>query len=247
MKRFSVVLLLLLLSLSLFSTPFELPVSTVIIDPGHGGSDPGAVEAPLQEKDITLELSVMVKEVLESHNVEVILTRSDDTYLSLADRAFIASSYNPNKDTSSIFVSIHVNSSHQQEANGIELLVKHASKKVNFLSPTMPLWKLVRYSPYRSSELLSSLQQQSVLLATQLEQELVTQFPSQKFRGIKEQDVWVLNASEVPSVLVEVGFLSNKLERELLSDPFYKKRMAYTIAQGILGYITDHSSSGDPQ
>lgn len=227
------------------ASPFSFPVSTVIIDAGHGGSDPGAVatwrwdeEVYLQEKDITLDLARRVAARLASEGgLDVVLTRDDDRFILLPDRAKVASHLNPGVNGSSLFVSIHVNSSPSQDPSGFEILVKQTDKRVRFLDASSADWMMLRYANHTSGELNRLLNRENILLAAYLRQALGARFPAMRDRGVKEQDVWVLNASAIPSALVEVAFISNPDDALDMNRESWRDAMALAIAEGILGYV----------
>lgn len=222
--------------------PFALPVGTVILDAGHGGHDPGAsatwsFSGRVDEKDITLDMVKRVKGILaiEAPDLSVVLTRGDDTYVSLEDRCAIAVSTEPAAGTSAMFISIHVNSALTSSASGFEFLIKSQSKKVNVLGPDSPASAAARFSRYTNSELARQLNQQNLLLGQAMEQSLVRAFPKERNRGVKEADIYVLNYSRMPAVLVEIGFLSNENDARNLTSPSWLQEMARAIASAILG------------
>lgn len=225
------------------ASPFSLPVGAVIIDPGHGGTDPGAVaeghDFPAQEKEITLDLALRVARMLKERDstLEVILTRGDDSFVALADRAHIAARHNPSQGKQAILVSIHVNSSPTAEASGFEILVKRTDKRVSFLDPSVEDWAILRFANHTAGELNRLLNRENMLLASHMDRMLRDHFPAARARGIKEQDVWVLNASKVPSVLVELAFISNPGEAALMAQSAWRERMATAIIEGLCSYI----------
>lgn len=229
-------------------SPFSLPVSTIIIDPGHGGEDPGAVASrnsnrteSLLEKDITLDIARRVADLITSETLyTVVLTRADDSYLPLAERAAVAAHYDPGIGHKSLYLSIHVNSSPSEDASGFEVLVKKTSKRVLFLDPSVADWVILRYANHTTTDLNHLLNRENLLLATSVHDALRQRFPESRARGVKEQDVWVLNASKVPSALVEVAFISNPDEANLLTLPQWREQMAQSIVEGVLGYINQY-------
>lgn len=221
--------------------PFSWPIGTVVLDAGHGGTDPGAIsegQATVLEKELTLDLAVRVASMLAREDeLEVVMTRSDDSFVALADRAAVAAEHDPKVGKGILLVSIHANSSTFVEPSGFEVLIKHTEKRVRFLENGVKDWVMLRYANHTMGELNRLLNRENLLLASSLERSMRDEFPSARSRGVKEQDVWVLNASKVPSALVEVGFLSNRDDLVALADPQWRERMAGAIAAGILGYI----------
>lgn len=223
-------------------SPFSLPVSTVVLDAGHGGHDPGALAeyqwngtTIIQEKEIVLDITRQTAAYLQQWypDLNVVLTRNDDTFLTLRDRADITVNVNPQTGKMKLFVSIHANASQAQEASGFEILVKRSDTRVRFLDQDTPDWAIPRYANHTVGELNQLLNQANFLFAYRMQSRLREEFPGMRDRGIKEQDVWVLNASKTPSVLVEVGFMSNEQEAGNLIDPTWRSRMALAIARAI--------------
>lgn len=247
--------LLILMSCCLFSAgavdstratavgPFATPVGTMILDAGHGGYDPGTsatwpFSGQMDEKDITLDLVKRIKGILaiEAPELNIVLTRSDDTYVSLQDRSAIAVATEPAIGTSAIFVSVHVNSALATSANGFEFLIKPQSRKVQILDSDSPVSAAARFARYSNSELLRQLNQQNLLLGQAMEHALVAAFPKARNRGIKETEIYVLNNSRMPAVLVEVGFISNESDARNLASPSWRQEMARAIASAILSF-----------
>ena len=226
--------------------PFEQPVAVVVLDAGHGGQDPGASSnwpfAPsgvLSEKDLTLELAVLVKEQLSKADpaVEILMTRDADVFIPLDERAAYARKIDPGVERSLVLVSIHVNSAASPEASGFEILMKQLTKKMRFLDSEAEDWQIARYATISNTELNQALNRSNLLLAQFMQHALASAFPQSRNRGVKEQDVWVLNASYVPSILVEVGFISNAQDAQEMVSSSWKQVMALAMADGILEYI----------
>ncbi|HZG41102.1 MAG TPA: N-acetylmuramoyl-L-alanine amidase [Nodosilinea sp.] len=173
----------------------------VVIDPGHGGRDPGAVGiGGLQEKQVIFPISLRVTELLEAQGVVVVMTRRDDVAVDLQARADIA-----NRSQGNVFVSIHANaiSMSRPDVNGIET-----------------------YYSSESGRRLAATLQASMLAATGM-----------RDRGVKQARFHVLRATNMPSALVEVGFVTGAQDAPRLADPAWRETMAQAIARGILQYI----------
>lgn len=221
--------------------PFAMPVGTVILDAGHGGHDPGTsatwpFSGAVNEKDITLDLVKRIKGILsiEAPAMNVILTRNEDVYVGLQDRCDIAVATEPAFGASAIFVSVHVNSAQTTTASGFEFLIKPQTRKVQILGSDSPASAAARFARYTNSELSRQLNQQNLLLGQAMEQSLVAAFPKVRNRGVKETDIYVLNNSRMPAVLIEVGFLSNEGDARNLTSPSWRQEMARAIACAIL-------------
>ncbi|MFH0702343.1 MAG: N-acetylmuramoyl-L-alanine amidase [bacterium] len=170
----------------------------VVIDPGHGGCEPGAQRDGISEKDITLDVAQRVVKYLTQSNINIVMTRNEDSTVSLKQRTDITNLENPD-----VFVSIHVNACEASNVKGIET---HWYTK------------------------------QSELLALEIQNKLANAI-STPDRGIKNSMFYVIHHTNVPAVLVEIGFLSNDAERfELLTEE-RKELTAKAIANGILKYL----------
>ncbi|MBN2861034.1 MAG: N-acetylmuramoyl-L-alanine amidase [Sphaerochaetaceae bacterium] len=243
MRRITLtVLLILICSLLGASNVFALPVSTVILDAGHGGYDPGAVsylgDEPLLEKDLTLSLAFRVGDVLKKEgSLEVLYTRTDDSFISLEQRLELANSVFPGSNSSALFVSLHFNSSPVEDPNGFEVLVKEGPRVVPFITSDSPQWRVSRFVSSRLKVTQQQLNLENLELARSVMDSFSRTFPDLRSRGVKEQDIYVLNGSLWPSILFEGGFISNTTEYRFLSDPQWLHKAGQAIAEGILDYI----------
>lgn len=181
---------------------------TIVIDPGHGGHDTGAVGNGIVEKNLNLSVSLALADKLKKAGATVILTRSNDTFIPLDERAKFAQKFNAN-----IFVSIHTNSA-SPSAVGIETY--YNKKLYNHENNPFP--------------------QESILLA-QLIQDNLSASTSMKNRGIADAGFIVLRKNTVPSVLVELGFLTNKSEAAKMKKADYKYKAAEGIYNGIKSFF----------
>ena len=173
----------------------------IFIDAGHGGKDPGAVNGNVFEKDIALKIALKLNKILKSRGFETQLSRTIDVFVELNERAEKANKFNAD-----IFVSVHLNSAANTEANGIETLV---------------------YSYDGQNKKLGDNIQNALIAATKA-----------KNRGVKERpELVVLNSTKMPAVLIEVGFISNTNEKNLLVADSYQNKIAGAIADGISKYF----------
>ncbi len=229
-----------LLPLTAAVDPFSLPVGTVIIDAGHGGHDPGATkrwpfhQGEILEKDLNLDiakrLAVLLK--LDHPDLQVIMTREDDSYLSLAERSHIASSQ-PLLGKGALFVSIHVNSAASEAANGFEILTKFQDKRVVLLDEHTPTANIALFASHSQASLNRLLNNRNLVVASVFEKTLNQRLITTRSRGIKEQDLWVLNQSRMPSVLVEVGFLTNEADARRLLSSQHRQTLAEVLCEAI--------------
>lgn len=193
----------------------DIPAArTITIDAGHGGQDPGAIYTDENgviwfEKDINLGVALKVRDILLKNNVQVVMTRDDDEFLELKERAEIA-----NEEKTALFVSIHTNSIDAESPNGIETW---GSLNINTILCGV------------NDKLLAQNVQKAVIKST-----------NAKDRGIKDSETLaVLKYSVMPSVLIEVGFISNTNERALMFSNSYRDKLAQGIAEGILKTFSD--------
>lgn len=225
-----------------------LPLSlrTVVLDPGHGGSNEGT-QAPsgLVEKEVTLDIARRLGDLLRASGYEVVLTRERDLSLSLRDRAELA-----NRRRGDIFVSIHVNWLQNRELRGLETF---------YLGPTDdPYLEALaarenQQSGYSLADLKGILQQvyagvrqeESRRLAESVQQSLFESLyqvnESVRDRGVKSAPFGVLTRTEMPAILAEVSSVSNEVEARLLMTPIYRQYLAEALFQGIESY--SHSLS----
>lgn len=199
----------------------SVSVSTVVLDPGHGGNDTGAIgRRKVYEKKVVLDIAKRVREKLKSSGAAVKLTREKDSDLSLSARTAKARQWDAD-----IFVSIHVNSAHNSHASGIETYVLPAA---GFPSTAGNDDKKT-YSGNKYDET-------NTLLAYYVHKEVLGRAKSID-RGIRRARFDVLRDAPCPAILVECGFVSNKKEEEKMLQAKYRDNMAEGIAQGILTYM----------
>lgn len=218
----------------------------VVIDPGHGGKDPGNLGNGFREKDIVLDVSKQVGALLNAEGVKVIYTRTKDVFIELYDRAPIA-----NKADADLFVSIHCDS-HNSQAYGAGTFVMGLSKSDKNLNTAKKENEVIflednyqqRYKGFDPSSPesligLTLLQEeyldQSIRLAGLIQKNLVQNL-KRRDRSVRQDVFWVLHHSYMPSVLIELGFLTNNKEGPYLNSKKGRTEMAYEIARSILEY-----------
>lgn len=185
----------------------------IVIDAGHGGSDPGAMgyddegNLELNEKDVTLAVSKLVCDILKKNGADVYYTRDKDVYVSLEDRANYA-----NKIGATLFISIHCNAFTNEDVSGT-LVMHHTSKD--------------------TSEYGVSGREIATNILTYLPKALGTQNKGR----MDGSAMYVIRKVDMPSVIVEMAFITNKSDREKLSDGIYQRRAAQAIADGIMDTI----------
>lgn len=230
----------------------QYKVKKIVIDPGHGGKDPGNIGSFSKEKDVSLKIALKLGDILKKlqPDVEVIYTRNDDSFPGLVDRANIA-----NKNHADLFISIHCNSvpsKSQSSAHGTEtwvmglhksdgnlevakrenatiLLEENYEEKYEGFDPESPESHIL-FSLYQNAYIGNSLK---------LAENIETQFKERvgrNSRGVKQAGFVVLYKSSMPSVLVEVGFLSNNKEEKYLNDDLGQTYIASGIYRAIRDY-----------
>lgn len=213
----------------------------VILDPGHGGADSGAVAQGMVEKDLNLDVARRVAQALRLRGVVVRMTREDDRFVSLAGRVTMG-----NAAAGAIFVSIHFNDSPASAAaTGIETYYSQ-TRETGPASRWM--WaSLLGGAPGRPGEAApADCVRESERLAHCIQGALVAGTAAAD-RGIKERALYVTRRVLAPAVLVEGGFVSHPAEARRLGDPEYRRHLAKFIADGILNYLaTPTRRASDP-
>jgi N-acetylmuramoyl-L-alanine amidase len=205
-------------ALSPIEAASEFPL--VVLDPGHGGKDDGTMWRGMAERHLSLDLAFRVERLLKSSGFRTLLTRRDDTFVSLDERARIA-----NAQRDAIFVSLHFNSESTTTSSGIETFyAKTKEVPVNDWS-WVGIFNKGEQIPTDTSETLAGAIQTSLVMRTEA-----------RNRGIHPSKFYVVHHTRCPSVLVEAGFISNPFEAQLLSTNAYRETLAKGIAEGILQY-----------
>jgi N-acetylmuramoyl-L-alanine amidase len=229
----------------------DFKVETLVIDAGHGGHDPGTHGVSSKEKDIALKVALQVGEYIKEYlpDVEVIYTRDSDNFIELEQRANIA-----NKNQADVFMSIHVNAISKSSVYGTETYVMGAYKTEGNFEVAKRENSVILYedgyeekyegfdpnSP--ESQILFSLSQSayienSLYLASKIEEQFDKR-AGRYSRGVKQAGFWVLWRTSMPSVLIEIGYLTNpKEEKELNSSTVQSN-----ISSGIFRAFRDYKN-----
>ncbi|WP_257446116.1 N-acetylmuramoyl-L-alanine amidase [Archangium lipolyticum] len=219
-----------------------LKVRRVVIDAGHGGHDTGAIgRKGTREKDVTLAIARKLANELRNRGLEVMLTREDDHYLKLEERARMA-----NEMKGDLFISIHCNSAHTSKLRGIETYTLNTSADRYSI-------RLAARENASSEKGISDLQfiladlatkantEESTRLATRVQKNLVSHLSSSysgvKDLGTKEALFYVLLGAKMPAILVEASFLSNSEEEQRLASEKYQDDVAQAIAHGVEDFL----------
>ena len=249
---------LVLLSMASVLDKRDLRINTVVIDAGHGGKDPGTHGSFSKEKDVALKIALELGHIIQEHlkDVKVIYTRNRDVFVELEQRANIA-----NKAGADVFISIHCNAVprntqnvygtetyvmglHTSKANfevakrenSVILLEKNNREAYEGFDPNSPD-SYILFSLYQNAYLENSLN---------LAQKIEYQFKKRVGRnshGVKQAGFLVLYKTSMPSVLVEVGYLTNKKEEKYLNDPLGQTYIASGIFRAFRDYKKEMESS----
>jgi len=225
-------------------------ISRIVIDPGHGGKDPGALSGGSKEKHLVLTISRKVAGELRGLGFEVIMTRKKDRYITLEGRTALA-----NKLKADLFISIHVNSSRNKSAMGIEVFHFSPRVKKEDLEIVALENKTATAHVEHLDEILAGLEMgyrkiESNALAANILREIIGQlkpYREVKNRGVKSAPFYVLMGANMPAVLVECGFVSNKTERKRLNYSRYQDRIAKGIARGVVAYVKELNQDWKPK
>ena len=227
-------------------------INSVVLDPGHGGKDPGAVSRyGTKEKDVVLDVSKRIKRKLEQNGIKVYMTRENDTFIPLKERPRVAT-----KKKADLFISVHANASRASRVKGFEVyylseatddnaraIAAAENASLQFennitaaengeVSKDPTLWDLK----------LTEQRRQSKGLAYYI-CNISSDALSMKKLGVKGARFAVLKGAEVPAVLVEIGFLTNKSEESKLKSSAFREKIADAVAKSIISYKKEYEKT----
>lgn len=222
---------------------FDLNVKTIVIDAGHGGKDPGAVgKSGLKEKDVVLKIAKKLKVKLEKNlGIEAILTRNNDTFLPLEERTALA-----NMHGADLFVSIHANASQKRRTSGVETYYlnlstdeesmrvaarENATSQKRMSDLQLILNDLLQTAKLNESSRLAAFVQNDISF------HLNKLHSDTKNLGVKQAPFYVLIGAQMPSILLEVSFISNPTEEKRLKNDTYLDGIVDGIMSGLKKYI----------
>jgi len=226
-------------------------IRRVVIDAGHGGYDPGTIgKTGIREKTVNLDVAKRLAKLLKDDGIDVILTRNSDTFIALNRRVSIAN--NANAD---LFISIHSNANRVRSLNGLE--VYYVSTRGADLRRAMASAEdeSLDFSSNcfasRSSELKATLwdmiytynRGESVQLAKDICKTIDRDLDTRVI-GVKSAGFQVLRSTQMPAILIEIGFLSNASEERLLKNGYYRQQIAESIERGIRNYAQTNATNG---
>ena len=213
---------------------FGLTAKTIVIDPGHGGKDPGALgRGTLQEKGIVLSISHKLRDVLTERGYTVLMTRDTNRFIPLKKRTEFATQHKAD-----LFLSIHANSATNSKANGVETYYLNvnstdsAAEKIAARENIDSGYSIQELETLLKGLIQESKSENSKRLARHVQQSLVAATGAID-RGVKHARFVVLIGTKVPAILIEVGFLTNSVEGRKLATSAYQSKIAIAIAQGV--------------
>jgi N-acetylmuramoyl-L-alanine amidase len=218
-----------------------LGVARVVIDPGHGGHDPGAQSNGVTEAELVLDIALRLERLLKVQpGIDVVLTRRTDEFIPLEERTAIA-----NREGADLFLSIHANASKRTAARGIETYFLNfatdpkaeavAARENASSGRTMgKLTDLVRTITLNNKVLES--RELATIVQTSMVRRLRQQNKALRDLGVKQAPFVVLIGAEMPSVLAEIAFVTNRAEATLLKQASYRQRVAQSLAEAVVTY-----------
>ena len=231
--------------------PRRFTIKTIVLDPGHGGNDPGAIgrRSHSKEKDLTLRLAGKLKTILEGAGIRVIMTRDSDIFIPLPKRSEIA-----NRSGADLFISIHINASRTRSLRGFECYYLSTATDDNARVLEALENSTLKISDTASAEtsrrldktlwdmILTENRLESAQLAGSICGSIDESFTMGN-RGIRTARFYVLKHTDIPAVLVEAGYVSNKYEELKLKDPEFLDKIAESVADGIIKYKREYEKT----
>ena len=218
-----------------------LSVSRIVIDPGHGGHDPGTIAKGLTEATLTLDIALRLERLLQKEpGVEVVLTRRTDVYIPLEERTAIA-----NRQSADLFLSIHANSSRSDTAGGVETYFLSFASSPEAEAIAARENSASEREMHQLPDIIKAISLNNKLdesrdLANMVQDALVSNLKKTnkevRSRGVKKAPFVVLIGAAMPSVLAEISFITNKQELQLLKTAAYKDKIAQALYNAVLRY-----------
>ncbi len=223
-------------------------IGAILIDPGHGGKDPGAIathtingkKINMQEKDIVLDVSKSLysKLVTRYPDKNILLTRDTDIFLTLDERVDIANTVKLKENEAILYISIHINSAFSKDASGFEVWYLSPKHRRTVLTEESLSETDKDLMPILNSMLEEEYTTESILIAKSILDGMAAQVGSlSRNRGLKAEEWFVVRNVYMPSVLLELGFISNAEEAALLADSGYLNKLSLGIYNGLQSFI----------
>lgn len=229
-------------------------VAAILIDPGHGGKDSGAIgyhqdkqgELRLLEKDVVLDVSKRLYLLLRNEypDKQIMLTRDDDRYLKLEERTEIANSVSVGKNEAIIFISIHANAAFNKNVKGYEVWVLPADYRRTLIDSDQLDEETRPIAPILNVLLEEEYSIESITLAKAVLDgfdKLVGDVTEN--RGIREESWFVVRKAKMPSILIELGYVTNKEEATMLADQAHLQKLVLGIYTGIRSFVANFEST----
>lgn len=234
------------------SDDVQFKIGAILIDPGHGGKDPGALmthnikgrKIEVKEKDVNLKVGKMLYQRLKTSypDKKILMTRDTDVFISLSQRTEIANSVKLKDNEAILYISIHVNASLDKKASGYEVWYLTPGYRRQVLDKNVS-------DDVTTLQILNSMMEEeytteSILIAKFVMDGIAAQIGNlSNPRGIKAEEWFVVRNANMPSVLVELGFLTNEKEALLLADDGYLQKQALGIYNGLSAFVTHFERS----
>lgn len=229
-------------------------IGAILIDPGHGGKDPGGSgthhfgdrRVTLLEKEIVLETSLTLHRMLSARypDKRVVLTRSDDRYLTLEQRTELANNLLRETGAAVIFLSVHANASLSKVARGFEVWYLPEDYRREVILPGSSAAKSPQLKPILNTVQEEEFSRDSQLLAQTIVDHFQHRVGDRSInRGVREESWFVVRNAKMPAVLIELGFATNKREAALLLDPDYLHTLAEAIYSAVAAFVTMYEES----
>ncbi len=230
-------------------------IDVIVIDPGHGGKDPGIIGiGKIHEKDIVLPIAIKLGKIIndELPDIKVVFTRKSDKFISLRKRTQIA-----NENNGKVFVSIHANGFSSKRVSGFETYILGPEKGEKAREVVLKENSVIDFEDAQSrseykgiNQILATMAQnafsrQSEYLASLVQQELNKELRGLKMknRGVKQGPFWVMVGATMPNILIETGYVTNSFDVKILKTSAYQHKIARGIFNGIKRYKTDYEST----
>ena len=228
-------------------TDSGIKIKTIVLDPGHGGKDPGAIGiSGLTEKEVSLDIAFRLRDLIQKElGKSVIMTRDSDTYVSLEDRTLLA-----NSQHADLFVSIHTNSHPKRTARGVEIYLLGQSSDRRAMAVAARENSTPEKSVDNLERVLKSIQhdlvqdyniEESLKFAHETRDSFLSVLKKDHYDvidlGVKRAPFYVLLNANMPGILAEVSFISNRIEEKRLREEAYRQAIAEALLEGIKSYL----------
>ncbi len=220
-------------------------IDCIVIDPGHGGKDPGAIGATgLYEKTVVLDIALRLQKLIKKEtDLKVVLTRDDDTFIPLKNRTKFA-----NQAGGKLFISLHCNSSKYKSAHGFETFFLKPARNESAMEVALLENSVIKYEESRSQ--YQDLTEENYILLAMAQAEFARESESlaaivqnklkihtqQNDRGVDQAGFYVLVGASMPAILVETGFISNKREEKLHKTKKFRQKVAQAVFDSIMEF-----------